>query len=163
MKFEISHSFEASPEELAEAMLDENYQESLADVGALKARELLSQRRRSDGTVKRRVRCVLGVAISGPARTFLGKSDPAWVEEATWSPQTMTWEWVIRPEVAKELLDAKGAIEVKANGEGASRRVSGEVKIRVPIYGARVEGLIVEGIRHAYDEEAERLRAWLAS
>ena len=144
-------------------MLDENYQKSLADVGALKERELLSQRHRSDGSVKRRVRCVLGIAVAGPARRFLGNSDPAWVEEATWSPQAMRWDWVIHPEVAKELLDAKGAIEVEANGEGASRRVSGEVRIKVPIYGARVEGVIVEGIRHAYDEEAERLRAWIDS
>ncbi len=162
MEFKIAHTFEVAPQALADAMLDENYQQSLSDVGALEERELLSQRRSADGTVKRRVRCVLGIDIPGPARRFLGSSDPAWVEEATWDPESMKWAWVIHPEVAKELLEAKGMIEVEANGEGTVRRVSGDVKVRVPIYGGRVEGFIVEGIRHAYDDEAERLQEWLA-
>ena len=44
MDFEITHSFDASPDEVAEAMLDENYQHSLADVGQLKERELIEQK-----------------------------------------------------------------------------------------------------------------------
>jgi len=31
----------------------------------------------------------------------------------------------------------------------------------VPFYGSRVEGWIVKGMSDAYDEEAERLEAWL--
>ena len=35
------------------------------------------------------------------------------------------------------------------------------VKVKVPLYGGKVEGWIVDGLEHAYAEEAERLQAWL--
>ena len=157
--FETVHHFDRAPDEVAEAMLDEAYQRSLSDVGALKDRELLEQRQRGDVTV-RRVRCVLG-GISGPAKSFLGGRDPAWEEEATWRPAEMRWTWLIHPEFAEELLDARGAIEVKADGKGTLRRVTGRVLVKVPFYGSRIEGFIVGGIKDAYDEEAERLATWL--
>jgi hypothetical protein len=31
----------------------------------------------------------------------------------------------------------------------------------VPLYGGKVEGWIVDGLRAAYDEEADRLAEWL--
>lgn len=158
--FETVHRFDRGRQEVAQAMLDESYQRSLGDIGALEDRELLEQKRRGETTV-RRVRCVLDLDISGPAKKFLGDQKPAWEEEATWHPADMRWAWVIHPEVAKELLDAKGAIEVESDGHGTLRRVSGRVSVKVPFFGAKVEGLIVEGIKKAYDEEAGRLAAWL--
>lgn len=159
MDFESIHRFDQTPHDVAGVMLDQAYQRSLGDVGELEARELLEQRQEGEVTI-RRVRCVLG-GISGPAKRFLGGRDPAWVEEATWSPAEMRWSWVIRPEFAGELLDARGAIEVEADGGGTLRRVTGLVAVKVPLYGSRIEGFIVEGIKDAYDEEAERLATWL--
>ena len=163
MDFEISHSFETDAETLSSVMLDEEYQRSLADIGALKERQLLSQKKEADGLVRRRVRCVLDINLSGVAKRLLGDSDPAWIEEATWHPKESRWEWIIHPEVAKELLDAKGTIRVHDSDGGTNRTVAGKVKVKVPVYGGRVEGWIVEGIEHAYDEEATRLAAWLAT
>jgi hypothetical protein len=39
--------------------------------------------------------------------------------------------------------------------------VVGDVKVRVPVVGGRVEERIVEGLEHAYDEEAKALRGHL--
>jgi hypothetical protein len=163
MDFEISHSFETDVQALSSVMLDEKYQRSLDDIGALKERKLLSQKEEADGRVHRRVRCVLDINLPGAAKPLLGDSDPAWIEESIWHPEKSRWEWVIHPEVAKELLDAKGTIRIHASDDGTSRIVAGHVKVKVPIYGARVEGWIVEGIEHAYDEEATRLAEWLAA
>ena len=144
-------------------MLDENYQNSLADVGQLEERELIEQKTNGDGRVVRRVRCVLDIDLSGTAKRFMGEGDPAWVEKATWHQDKMRWDFVIEPEVASELLHARGTIGVEPNGEGTLRTVSGKVKVRVPFYGGKVEGWIVKGLTDAYDEEAERLEAWLSS
>jgi hypothetical protein len=163
MDFEISHSFETDVETLSSVLLDEEYQRSLDDIGSLKERRLLSQSEESDGRVHRRVRCVLDVNLSGVAKSLLGNSDPAWIEEAIWHPEESRWEWVIHPEVAKELLDAKGTIGIRDSNHGTKRTVAGKVKVKVPVYGGRVEGWIVDGIEKAYDEEAKRLAAWLAN
>lgn len=161
MHFEINHTFTAPIDRVAATLLDESYQAALADVSpALESRELLSQEEVAGGKVLRRVRCVLGIDL-GPARRFIGSSEPAWVEEATWDPSAQIWSWTILPEVGSDILSAHGDVALK-DGEGTTVRVvTGEVKIRVPLYGGRVEGWIVDGLRQGYDAEAQRLEAWL--
>jgi hypothetical protein len=161
--FEVEHAFPHPVEAVAGALLDEDFQESLTDIGALESRTLLSQEERSDGSVVRRVRCVLDIDLKGPARRFIGDSDPAWVEEAVWDPEARLWRWSIEPEVARHLLDARGEIAIEDDDDKSIRRVLGFVKVNVPFYGGKVEGWIVEGIEQAYDEEAERLADWLGT
>jgi len=159
--FEVAHEFDASAEEVADALLDEGFQDSLHDLGSLEVRELLSQQERKDGTVLRRTRCVLGVQVTGAAQKFLGDQRPAWIEEAVWEPEAMRWSWTILPEVAKDLLDARGTISIEDDGEAAIRTVAGTVKVKVPLYGSKVEAWIVHGIEAAYEDEADRLAEWL--
>ena len=160
LDFDIAHLLPANPDTVADALLDEDFQASLSDVGALREREVLSQTTANDGAVTRRIRCVLGIDL-GAAAKFLGGAEPAWVEEARWDPKAMLWSWTIHPEVAEDLLESKGTTGIEADDEGAVRRVSGSVKVKVPIYGSKVEGHIVKGLTAAYDEEADRLHDWL--
>lgn len=162
MDFEVEHSFSHPIDAVSKAVLDKRFQKSLCDIGALESRTLLSQEKRKDGSVVRRVRCVLDIQISGPAKKFIGEGDPAWVEEAVWDPESSVWRWSIEPEVGGHLLDAHGHISLEGSGGSTVRRVVGSVKVSVPFYGGKVEGWIVEGIEQAYDEEAERLKDWLA-
>lgn len=162
MDFEVGHRFAFPPADLAAAMLDEAYQRSLSDITPLESRELLGQDSHADGAVVRRVRCVLGIELPAAARTFLGGAEPAWVEEAIWDPVALRWDWIIVPEVGKELLEAHGSIEIEPSGEKTARWVRGRVGVKVPMFGGRVERVIVDGIQRAYEEEAQRLGAWLA-
>ncbi|MDQ3954273.1 MAG: DUF2505 domain-containing protein [Actinomycetota bacterium] len=160
MDFTLHHPVDAAVDDVAAALLDADFQASLADVGGLKSREVLEQKEGAGGTVLRRTRCVLGRDL-GAAKRFLGNSEPAWVEEARWNPDDLTWSWRILPEVAADLLSASGTTVLHADGDGTERVVAGTVKVKVPLYGSRVEGVIVRGLEEAYSEEAERLQAWL--
>lgn len=161
MDFEFSHSFDASTDELAEALLDEKFQASLSDIGSLAEREVIGQHHRQDGTVVREIRCVLDIEVTGVAQKLLGAQKPAWVEEAEWDPDELKWLWSINPEVAAELLSASGEIRIEEEDDEAVRVVTGTVKVKVPLYGGKVEGWIVNGLEAAYDEEADRLTEWL--
>lgn len=161
MDFTIEHRFGVDPDTVAEALLDVGYQSSLDGIGPLSERELLEQKVLDDGRVWRRIRCVLGIELPGAARKLLGDSDPAWVEEATWHPDEMRWEWTIVPEVAGELLESTGSMELSGGRGQTVRTVSARVKVKVPIFGGKVEGWIVDGLERAYDEEARALRAHL--
>lgn len=161
MDFEIAHTLGAPADEVARALLDQDFQNSLKDLGPLADRRVLSQTEEPGGRVRRETRCVLGIDL-GAAGRFLGSSDPAWVEEATWDPTSSRWDWVIKPEVAADLLTASGATVIEADGASAVRRVTGSVQIRIPLYGGKVEGWIVQGLHESYDEEARRLDEWLA-
>lgn len=162
MDFSVEHTFDASAEALAQTLLDRRFQDSLADLGSLAEREVLSQEPAPGGGVVRRVRCVLDVQVSGMARKLMGDGDPSWVEEATWRPERSQWEWVIHPEVAAQLLSASGVVEIKGDATRSTRRVAGTIKVHVPLYGGKVEGWIRDGIEAAYAEEAERIADWLA-
>ncbi len=157
--FAFSHRFDAPVGDVAAALLDEGYQRSLDGIKPLKKRELLQQVE-SDGRVLRRTRCVLGTDL-GAAKRFLGDAEPAWVEEAVWDPSRRVWDWVIRPEVAADLLASAGSIALNEEGLTTIRRVSGVVKVKVPLYGGRVENMIVNNLRQTYGEEAARLAKWL--
>lgn len=161
MDFEIAHAFDAPPERIAEVLLDEDFQRSLGDIGALAEREVLDQKEHPDGRVERRIRCVLDIEISGAAQRFLGDGPPAWVEEAAWDPDSLAWSWTIHPEVGGDLLTAKGTTAISADGHAGVRIVSGSLKVRVPLYGSKVERWILSGLESAYDDEADRLAEWL--
>jgi Protein of unknown function (DUF2505) len=164
VEFTIVHDFAAEPDRVAAALLDLDYQSSLDGVGPLKERSVLDQDSNDDGRVTRRIRCVLDIEISGPAKSFVGDGPPAWVEVATWEPDDMSWSWEIVPEIAAHLLSASGSIRLTTNTDNTTRRsVSGDVRVKVPFYGGKVEGWIVDGLERAYNEEARRLEAWLES
>jgi hypothetical protein len=162
MEFEVVHEFDATIEEVAEALLDTGFQASLGDITALAGREVLLQEERG-ARIVRHTRCVLDIKIEGPAARFVSGGDPAWVEIAEWDPGMFTWDWHIEPEMAAELLEAGGLTELRPSKGGTIRRVTGKVRVKVPLYGGRVESLIIDGLEKAYDEEAERLARWLAS
>ena len=104
---------------------------------------------------------MLALELTGVARSMLGDADPAWVQHETWSQEGMHCEWKIHPEVAAELLSAAGAIDISGDETSSTRAITGDVKVRVPLYGGKVERWIVEGVSRAYDEEADRVAAWL--
>ena len=161
MRFEVVHSFPAEADALAAALLDPAFQDQLGAIGPLRDRKVLSQDVTTDGRVERRVRCVLGLELSGMARKVLGDQDPAWVQAELWDPVARTWEWEIHPESHAELLTASGTTTVAGEAQKSTRAVVGEVKVHIPLYGGKVEGWIVKGISDAYDQEAERLTEWL--
>lgn len=161
MRFEVSHSFAFGPGVVAAALLDPAFEATLETIGPLKERKVLSQEATDDGLVERRVRCVLALKLSGMAAGLLGDADPAWIQVETWAADTMTWTWRIEPEVHAELLSAEGSTVIAGDTQKATRTVTGDVKVRVPLYGGKVEGWIVKGISEAYDEEATRLTEWL--
>ena len=162
MRFEFSHDFDAGADEVADAILNEAYQESLSDIGGLDERAVIAQRELEGGRVEREVRCVLGVELPGGARRILGDRKPAWVERATWEPRAKTWSWKIEPEAHGHLLSAHGTIELDGDSTSTTRRVHGEVRVHVPLYGGKVERVIVDHLERAYTEEAARLEAWLS-
>lgn len=164
MDFEFDHPISAAPERVAEVLLDTEFQASLGDhLGPLSHREVLEQTEMDDGRVVRHTRCVLDIDVDGVAKKFIGDGDPAWVEEAIWYPDKHIWEWKIIPEVAKDLLSSSGAIELRPHGTKTIRAVTGWVKVRVPLYGGKVEGWIVNGLEEAYADEAGHLEEWVVT
>jgi hypothetical protein len=165
MRFMFEHIITADPKTVAGTILDLDYQHSIEEVVSdyLHARQVLSQEERPDGKVSRRIRCVLGIDLPSAARRFIGDQDPAWVEDALYDPDSLMWEWDIHPEAGGRLLSSGGMMALGEHTEGTLRRVTGDVSFRVPVYGGRVEEIVVDHLDKIYDTEAHHLASWIHS
>lgn len=157
----MRHDFDAKRAAVAEAILDPKYQRSLSNLGPLAERKVLSQKTLGN-KVERRTRYVLDLRPTGVAKSFLGDAKPAWIEVAVWDGASYVWNWSIEPEIAADFLDASGTIALTGSGAKTTRIVKGRVKVKVPLYGGKVENWIRDGIARTYDEEATRLTRWLS-
>jgi hypothetical protein len=161
VRFELEQRIPAPYDAVVSTSLDESYQRSLTNLPPLRNREVIEQREIENGGILRVTRCVLALDAGSAVKRFIGDEDPAWVEEAIWHPEESQWTWNVIPEVAKELLSAAGTITLAEGDDETHRRVIGDVKVRVPLYGGKVEGWIVDGLERTYQEESRRLVAWL--
>ncbi len=58
--------------------------------------------------------------------------------------------------------DLKGDIALAADGDGTVETVTGDIKVKIPMLGAKLEGLIGDLLRSALRTEERVGRAWLA-
>jgi hypothetical protein len=59
------------------------------------------------------------------------------------------------PAQGASLMTASANIAVVADGDEAVRRVTGELRVRIPLLGGRVERAVIDGVEEHLDEEAE--------
>ncbi len=97
---------------------------------------------------------VIVSAMAGKTNELVG-----WVEETTWDIPAATATVAFVPTQGAALIKAHAEIAVVADGEEAVRRVTGELKVRIPLLGGRVENAIVDGIGDHLTEEAEVVAA----
>lgn len=162
MRFRLEQRLPAPPNEVQEAVLDPAYLERLASLPKLGKPELLSQERRGD-TVVQRVRYAFAGELSGAVRKVVDPERLTWVEVSEVDFASNTTHFDIEPDHYGSMLTGSGVITITADGNGGSLRTAkGEVKVRVPLVGGKVERAIVSGLEdHAAAEEAA-LRGWLA-
>ena len=163
MRFRLEQRIPASPDELQAAVIEPDYFERLATLPKLGSPELLSQDH-TDDCVVQRVRYAFVGELSSAVRKVVDPDRLTWVEESEIELSARTTRFKIDPDHYGSMLSASGVIQVIDDGEGGSvRTASGELTVRVPLVGSKVERAIVAGMEeHAAAEEAA-LRAWLAN
>jgi hypothetical protein len=67
----------------------------------------------------------------------------------------------VTPKVYPERFDCGGVMQLTEAGGTTERVIDGELKIKVPLFGSRAEGLILPGLRSRMNREAELLDEWL--
>jgi len=69
--------------------------------------------------------------------------------------------FTVVPKVHAERFQSGGVMRLTEAGGATERVIDGELKIKVPLFGGRAEGLIVPGLRTRMNREAELLDEWL--
>jgi hypothetical protein len=159
VKFRLEHSFDAPIDAVETAMVNPEFLEStrLPDVGPPK---VLSREEDGD-TVTLRVDYHYTGSLDSLARRVLRSSDVAWVQETKLDRSAHRTTFTVIPKVHAERFQCGGIMQLTEAGAATERVIDGELKIKVPLFGGRAEGLIVPGLRTRMNREAELLDEWL--
>ena len=92
---------------------------------------------------------------------MLRTDDVTWVQQTVLDRSTHRTTFTVTPKVHVERFECGGVMRLTAAGDTTKRVIDGELKIKVPLFGSRAEGLIVPGLRTRMNREAELLDEWL--
>ena len=160
VKFGFEQRWNASVDDVIEVYLDESFWTSLADLSTTTPPTVLDISRSGDRAVVR-LHWVLSVDLPKEAARFIDPDDVAWVEETRWNLTDRAAEVTFQPDQAAGLLRASAAARLQPVGDDAVRTIKGELKVRIPLLGHKVEPAIVDGVGDHLEEEAGAVAARL--
>jgi hypothetical protein len=163
VRFSVEQSFAAPLADVGAALCDPGFLARLGQLPKLGGARLLEQRREG-GLVVQRVRYAFVGELSPAVRAVVEPDRLTWVEESTTDLAMHRTEWRIVPDHYGNLLRCSGTFRLEARGPSSTRRIAeGDVQVRVPFVGGKVERAIVSGLRDHARLEEEALASWLDS
>jgi hypothetical protein len=170
-RFSIEDRFDATVEEF-EALLNhvEFYERLKAAMPGIQQIEPLA-RDEDEREIRRRVRYTPHVEGKIPAfgRAFVKPSMLSWIEESTYDKAAHRFRYRIVPNLPsawRDRFDSHGEYTLRpstAGSGGLERRIDGELHVRVPLFGRRVERMLRAEVETNFRAEAVALAAWLRS
>lgn len=154
MKFGFEQRWTATVHEVVDVYTDESFWASLPPFRTTAPPEILEVRRERTSAFTR-LRYRLNVELPKEAARFIDPDDVSWVEESTWDLSAATAGVRFLPDQGASLMRADASVEVVADGDDAVRRVRGELKVRIPLLGGKVERAVVGNIGEHLEEEAD--------
>ena len=146
MDFQLDQRFTADPIAVATALIDPGLLERMTDLPNVGGAQVLSTARTGD-LVRQEVRYRFEAQLSGAVRKFVDPSQLTWVEVAEHDLARGESRFLIRPDHYADLLEGRYAARVVAAGPTTDRTVRGQLKVKVPLLGGKVEHAIVDGLR----------------
>lgn len=161
MRFRITQRFDASVERVEDALLDPAFLERMGELPKLGRPQLLDHQEDGD-TVRRRVRYAFTGHLSSAVTAVVDPAKLTWVEDSTTDRRTHHTTFRIVPDHYTDRLQCHGAFTLEPDGAGSRRVAEGDLRVRFPLVGSRVERAIVSGLEEHAEAEAEAAAAWLA-
>jgi hypothetical protein len=158
MKFTHDMSYDAPPEEVAAMLADRDFREKVCEAMDSSRYDVSVD---GEGAGMKVVIDQTQPARGIPsfAKKFVGDSIQI-VQRESWSSTTAA---SLLLEIPGKPGSLDGAIALRADGQGTVETVSGEVRVKVPVIGGKLEGLVADLLKSALRSEQKVGRAWLAA
>jgi hypothetical protein len=163
MRFHFEQRFAAAVDDVARAFADPAFYETLGDLSKLGRPELLSAEA-DDDRATLRIRYRFTGNLSAAVRAAIDPARLTWVEESEHDLAAHTATFRMVADHYADRFEASGSYRFEPDGRAGARRVTdGEVRIRFPLVGGKVEGAIVSGIGEHLEAEVALIESYLAS
>jgi Protein of unknown function (DUF2505) len=161
MDFDLRDTVPAPLERVEAALLGPSFFERLGHLPNIAPPELLSEEE-ADGLVIRRVRYRFTGEVSGAVRRVVDPEKMSWVDESRYDRAAHEAVHQIFPDQYNGLLRCSYDEMLAPDGAGCVRTATGQLSVKVPLVGGRVEWAIVDGLRERATAEAQVLAALAA-
>ena len=154
MRVDATQRFDTSVDQLLAWFTDPDFYPTLGGLPQISVPEIVSHSV-SGATVRLDLRQRYTGDLPSAALTFIDADRLSWVEELVFDLDAATATTRLRPDHYPDRLTCTGTYTFQADGAGRSRRrLDGDLKVRVPLVGGRVEKALVSGLQeHAVAEQ----------
>jgi hypothetical protein len=164
VRFEIEQRFPAPPDVVVAAYTDPALYDRMVGMARVDRPQVLDVARHGD-TVTLRVRYRFIADVPGPALAIIDPAKLTWVDETRYDLAARTSSSRLVPDHYPDRLTGSATSRFGADPTDPAvtlRRVTGEVAVRAPLVGGRVERAIVEGLHEHLADESHVVAAHLA-
>ena len=161
MNFDIVQDLTAAADTIDAALVDPGFLVRMAELPKLGSAEVLDQRRDGE-VVYQDVRYLFQAELSRAVTRVVDPKLMTWIERSVCDLATHETQCEIRPDHYGGLLSGRYQSTIVAVGSSARRTLTGQVKVRMPLVGGKVEGAIVGGLRENAAAQVVLLDEWTA-
>jgi hypothetical protein len=160
MRFHLDQHIAAPPDAVALAFTDASYYASLDQLPKLGTPQVLD-REEQGPVVSMRIRYRFTGEVSSAVRAVIDPGRLSWIETADHDLTTRTVRFRMDADHYGDRFRCTGSYRVEAHGDGTRRACDGELTVKMPIVGRRVESAIVSGLQEHLEAEVPFLERWL--
>lgn len=167
MRITYEHRFAASLDDVVAMMSDEEFADVRAKASGAEQCDVLVDRLEDGAFTVVIRRTVPAAAIPQEFRAFVGSQLQVRYTEA-WAPASHNGnpadrEGTFALEIPGSPGHARGAVVLRADGDGTAFGLAGEVQAPVPLVGPMVERAVASAIEQALPRELAAADVWLAA
>lgn len=145
VKFEIVQQIRADVDAVDAALVDPTFLVRMAELPKLGSAEVVSQARVGD-VVNQDVRYLFQAQLSSAVTRVVDPDKLTWIERSVCDLTTHVTQCQIVPDFYGGLLSGRYDARIVEVTDGARRTITGELKVKMPLVGGKVERAIVGGI-----------------
>ncbi len=153
MKLKMINEFSCSPELLWEIFEDPEFDRRLEEETGVR-REVLEAREEDGGVLYKKLRCISLKELPAMMKKALGTEHLEFEQENHLDLQKSELRWVVNTPFLSDRVDAGGTTRVEATENGSRRVVTGEIVIRLPVVGKKMEQRLGGNIEESYQKAA---------
>jgi hypothetical protein len=162
VRFEIVQDIAATPDSIDAALVDAAFLVRMAELPKLGSAEVVSQARDGD-VVRQDVRYLFQAELSSAVTRVVDPKKLTWVERSVCDLIAHRSQCEIRPDNYGGLLSGRYDAVIITAGGGARRTLTGELKVKMPLVGGKVERAIVGGLEENAVAQTTLIESFLAS
>ena len=161
MKVSERHDYEATPDTVWAMITDPAWREQVCAATGATSWDVAVDADASGGTVS--VTRVLPAEVPDAVRRIVGSSVTV-TQTETWGAAAAdgTRKGDVELQVKGQPATMKASSTLAPSADGTQLRMDGELKVRIPLVGGKVEKELAKAIRMALQKEQEVGRRWLA-